>query len=79
VIVQRNRPGAGRALAEWIVEGEPTMDLSEVDVARFHPFQTNKRYLHERALRVVVPPRRTVLAPIGNKAVTERAPFLFRQ
>ena len=41
-------PGAGRALAEWIVEGHPTMDLSHVDVARFHPFQVNKRYLHER-------------------------------
>ena len=42
-------PGAGRALAEWIVEGEPTMDLSHVDIARFHPFQVNKTYLHARA------------------------------
>lgn len=40
--------GAGRALAEWIVQGEPTMDLSHVNVARFHPFQVNKKYLHER-------------------------------
>ena len=42
-------PGAGRALAEWIVEGEPTMDLSMVDIARFVPFQTNRSYLHHRA------------------------------
>ena len=42
-------PGAGRALAEWIVEGEPTMDLSHVDIARFHPFQVNRAYLHGRA------------------------------
>jgi 4-methylaminobutanoate oxidase (formaldehyde-forming) len=42
-------PGAGRALAEWIVAGEPTMDLSQVDIARFHPFQINKTYLHHRA------------------------------
>ncbi len=41
--------GAGRALAEWIVEGAPTMDLSEIDIARFHPFQVNRRYLHDRA------------------------------
>lgn len=41
--------GAGRALAEWIIEGEPTMDLSHVDVARFHPFQINREYLHHRA------------------------------
>ena len=41
-------PGIGRALAEWIVEGQATMDLSEIDVARFHPFQANRRYLHDR-------------------------------
>ncbi|MCZ6771779.1 MAG: FAD-dependent oxidoreductase [Proteobacteria bacterium] len=46
-------PGAGRALAEWIVEGEPTMDLSHVDVARFHPFQINRTYLHERTAEIV--------------------------
>lgn len=40
--------GAGRALAEWIVQGAPTLDLSHVDVARFHPFQNNRRYLHDR-------------------------------
>ena len=45
--------GAGRALAEWIVEGEPTLDLSDVDIARFHPFQTNKRYLHERTAEIL--------------------------
>ena len=27
--------GAGRALAEWIVEGEPTCDLTAVDIRRF--------------------------------------------
>jgi 4-methylaminobutanoate oxidase (formaldehyde-forming) len=45
--------GAGRALAEWIAEGEPTMDLSHVDVARFHPFQINRKYLHERTAEVL--------------------------
>ena len=40
--------GVGKALAEWIVDGEPTMDLSELDIARFHPFETNRRYLHDR-------------------------------
>ena len=40
--------GAGRALAEWIVNGSPTMDLSAVDIARFHPFQNNTNYLHDR-------------------------------
>ena len=40
--------GVGRALAEWIVEGQPTMDLSEIDIARFQRFQVNRRYLHDR-------------------------------
>jgi 4-methylaminobutanoate oxidase (formaldehyde-forming) len=41
-------PGAGRALAEWIREGAPTFDASEVDVRRFARTQANERYLHER-------------------------------
>ena len=40
--------GVGRALAEWIVEGRPTMDMSEIDIARFQHFQVNRRYLHDR-------------------------------
>ena len=41
-------PGAGRALAEWAIQGAPTFDASAVDVARFDPAQANRRYLHER-------------------------------
>ncbi len=40
--------GAGKALSEWIVNGYPTMDLSDVDIRRFHPFQSNAKYLEER-------------------------------
>ena len=40
--------GAGKALAEWIVEGHPTMDLADVDIKRMAPFQNNKAYLRER-------------------------------
>ncbi len=40
--------GAGRMLAEWIVNGHPSMDLWEVDVRRMQPFQGNARYLEER-------------------------------
>jgi glycine cleavage system aminomethyltransferase T/glycine/D-amino acid oxidase-like deaminating enzyme len=45
--------GAGRALAEWILQGEPTMDLWEVDVRRFSAFQNNLRALHERIPEVL--------------------------
>lgn len=37
--------GAGKALAEWITEGEPTIDLSAVDIRRFGPHHNNKAYL----------------------------------
>src|SRR5436190_6666329 len=45
--------GAGKALAEWIVGGEPSMDLWDVDIRRFMPFQGNARYLYERTTEVV--------------------------
>ena len=45
--------GAGKALAEWIVAGEPSMDLWDVDIRRFMPFQGNRRYLRERTTEVV--------------------------
>jgi 4-methylaminobutanoate oxidase (formaldehyde-forming) len=40
--------GAGRALAEWIVEGEPTVDLVAQDIRRFAPFNGNNQWLHDR-------------------------------
>ncbi|MEO8463076.1 MAG: FAD-dependent oxidoreductase, partial [Chloroflexota bacterium] len=45
--------GAGRALADWIVDGHPPMDLSEVDIRRFMPWQGNRRYLHDRTTEVL--------------------------
>jgi 4-methylaminobutanoate oxidase (formaldehyde-forming) len=44
----RSGGGAGRALADWIVDGEPQEDLWEMDLRRFAPFQGNRRYLHDR-------------------------------
>jgi 4-methylaminobutanoate oxidase (formaldehyde-forming) len=41
-------PGVGRALAEWIREGAPTIDVSDLDVRRFSPAQANAGYLFER-------------------------------
>jgi len=45
--------GAGKALAQWIVAGEPDMDLWDVDIRRFSPFQSNPRYLRDRTTEVV--------------------------
>ncbi|MEP6757842.1 MAG: FAD-dependent oxidoreductase [Actinomycetota bacterium] len=41
-------PGVGKALAEWIVEGHPTMDLTEVDIARMGGWANNRAWLHDK-------------------------------
>ncbi|MBO0846415.1 MAG: FAD-dependent oxidoreductase [Nocardioides sp.] len=45
--------GAGRALAEWIVEGEPTSDLVAVDVRRFAPFHGDESWLRSRVAEIL--------------------------
>ncbi|MBB5161052.1 FAD-dependent oxidoreductase [Mycobacterium sp. AZCC_0083] len=45
--------GAGRALAEWIVNGSPTSDLTSVDIRRFAPFNGNNRWLHDRVAEIL--------------------------
>jgi glycine cleavage system aminomethyltransferase T/glycine/D-amino acid oxidase-like deaminating enzyme len=45
--------GAGRALAEWIVAGEPSIDLTSVDIRRFARFNGNIQWLHDRVSEVL--------------------------
>jgi glycine/D-amino acid oxidase-like deaminating enzyme len=40
--------GVGKALADWIRDGHPPVELADVDVRRMQPFQSNKAYLHDR-------------------------------
>jgi 4-methylaminobutanoate oxidase (formaldehyde-forming) len=40
--------GAGKYLAEWMIEGQPTIDLWSVDVRRFGPWANNRSFLRER-------------------------------
>ena len=41
--------GVGKAVAEWIVNGEPTTDLRECDIRRFHPHAYSRSYVRARA------------------------------
>lgn len=41
-------PGVGRALAEWIDAGAPTVDAADVDLRRFSSAQAGAGYLFER-------------------------------
>ena len=45
--------GAGRVLADWILDGHPPFDLWDVDIRRCAPFQRNRRYLRDRTVEVL--------------------------
>jgi glycine cleavage system aminomethyltransferase T len=45
--------GAGKYLAEWIHEGEPTMDLWSVDIRRFGKWANNRAFLRDRITEVL--------------------------
>ena len=42
--------GAGKVLADWIVKGSQPMDLWDVDIRRFAPYQGSPLYLHDRTV-----------------------------
>ncbi len=42
--------GAGKAMANWILHGDPGLDLWAFDVRRFGPLHAGARFLHDRAL-----------------------------
>jgi glycine cleavage system aminomethyltransferase T/glycine/D-amino acid oxidase-like deaminating enzyme len=41
-------PGVGRAVAEWMTDGNPEIDLSHSDIARFYPHQTTRAHIRAR-------------------------------
>ena len=82
--------GAGKAVAEWIVGGEPPMDLWDVDIRRVFPFQNNARYLHDRTVEALgllydmhwpfrQPRVRTWCAPVARSRQDRRGGRLFRR
>lgn len=48
-----NAAGVGKALSEWITAGEPSMDLSSMDIRRFSPDHNNKMFLRDRVKEIV--------------------------
>ena len=45
--------GVGKAMAEWLIAGEPPMDLWDVDIARFDQASASKGFLLERVQEAV--------------------------
>lgn len=64
--------GAGRALAEWIVEGAPHGDMTGVDIRRFAPFNGNNRWLHDRVAEIL---GLHYEVPWPNREMTTARPF----
>ena len=64
--------GAGRALAEWVVEGAPTTDTTSVDIRRFAGFNGNNRWLHDRVSEVL---GLHYEVPWPNREMTTARPF----
>ncbi len=73
--------GVGKAVAEWIVNGEPTTDLRECDIRRFHPHAFSRPYVRARSAQQyrevydIIHPRQQIEEP-RNVRVT---PFYARQ
>lgn len=44
--------GAGRMMAEWIIEGEPSLDIWPLDIRRFGPYHKSRRYNVERTAEI---------------------------
>jgi len=81
--------GAARAVAEWMVEGEPQLDLREEDLNRFYPHAFTRSYLRTRGaqnyrevydiihpLQPMETPRRLRLTPFYEREQALGAMFL---
>ncbi len=73
--------GVGRAVAEWIVNGEPSTDLREADILRFHPHAYSRPYVRARAAQQyrevydIIHPRQQLESPRDLRVT----PFYQRQ
>ena len=45
--------GVGRYMAEWIIDGQPSIDLWSVDIRRFIDMHNNKKFLKDRVTEVL--------------------------
>ncbi|MCP4981180.1 MAG: FAD-dependent oxidoreductase [Gammaproteobacteria bacterium] len=45
--------GIGRLLAQWIVDGLPDMDVTELNIDRFHGFHNNPKYRRDRTVEML--------------------------
>ena len=66
--------GAGQAMAGWILDGDPGLDLWAFDVRRFGPLDANPRYLPRQSNRGIQPLLRNALPRRGTGDRPRSAP-----
>ena len=44
--------GAGEMMAEWIIDGRPSLDLWSLDIRRFYPHHNAKTFMYPRAVEL---------------------------
>jgi glycine cleavage system aminomethyltransferase T/glycine/D-amino acid oxidase-like deaminating enzyme len=73
--------GVARAMAEWLVDGQPSLDLHACDLARFEPVQLAPGYVHERSCQAFTEVYDIVhpLQPIERPRPLRTSPFYERQ
>jgi 4-methylaminobutanoate oxidase (formaldehyde-forming) len=45
--------GVGQVIAQWIVDGYPPVDISEINIERMSPFRSNPKYLYDRTVEML--------------------------
>jgi 4-methylaminobutanoate oxidase (formaldehyde-forming) len=45
--------GAGKIMAQWIVDGVPDVDITEIDITRMMPFENTPKYLKDRVVEML--------------------------
>src|SRR5215813_7240830 len=80
--------GIGRAMAQWIVDGRPDIDITGINIDRLHRYQSNPEYRANRTVeslgmvyachypgKSMQTARMAKLSPIHHKLVERRAYF----
>ena len=45
--------GAGSIIADWLVDGEPPVDVTGIDIARVQPYETTSRFRRDRTVELL--------------------------
>ena len=73
-------PGVGRAVAEWMIDGEPEIDLQASDIARFYEHQKTSSTSRRAPPRASTRPTGSSTPPSsGPRTATSASPFHARE